>query len=244
MTRERRLPSFNALCGSRFHDEEPIVNRRAIGQRFTALSITPRHHGHAADSARAPCPRPARNSATRRACRRRGRRPSARSAPATMSPLRKVGSFSILTGARPNWSLPLQVQPATDLVAIAEGVRQLRIGLAVLGRGMIDVAAIDHLGLAGRAETVARRRAALAVGAADREIAAVAGAHAIGLRRRHSDCRGAALGAKSSSLAMPSGIRDGRRAGERPKAAEQRREEILAPARPARARRGTHRTAA
>ena len=33
--------------------------------------------------------------------------------PATMSPLRSVGSSSILTGARPIWSLPLQVQPAT-----------------------------------------------------------------------------------------------------------------------------------
>ena len=34
--------------------------------------------------------------------------------PATMSPLRSVGSFSILTGARPIWSLPLQVQPLTS----------------------------------------------------------------------------------------------------------------------------------
>src|ERR1700683_5060754 len=36
------------------------------------------------------------------------------SAPATRSPLRSVGSFSILTGARPMWSLPLQVHPATS----------------------------------------------------------------------------------------------------------------------------------
>ena len=34
--------------------------------------------------------------------------------PATMSPLRRVGSSSILTGASPIWSLPLQVQPATN----------------------------------------------------------------------------------------------------------------------------------
>ena len=34
--------------------------------------------------------------------------------PATMSPLRSVGSFSMLTGARPIWSLPLQVHPATN----------------------------------------------------------------------------------------------------------------------------------
>ena len=81
--------------------------------------------------------------------------------PATMSPLRKVGSSSILTGASPTWSLPLQVQPADDLVAIAERVRQFRIGLAVLGRGVVDVAAIDHLGLARRAEAVAGRRPAL-----------------------------------------------------------------------------------
>ena len=35
------------------------------------------------------------------------------SRPATMSPLRKVGSSSTLTGASPTASLPLQVQPAT-----------------------------------------------------------------------------------------------------------------------------------
>src|SRR5258705_7625902 len=33
--------------------------------------------------------------------------------PATISPLRKVGSSSTLIGARPTGSLPLQVQPAT-----------------------------------------------------------------------------------------------------------------------------------
>src|SRR5204862_537354 len=44
------------------------------------------------------------------------RRPATRRPfwPATMSPLRSVGSSSILTGARPTWSLPLQVQPLTS----------------------------------------------------------------------------------------------------------------------------------
>src|ERR1700760_4619999 len=43
---------------------------------------------------------------------------------------------------------------------------------------MIDVIAVDHFGLAGRAEAVARSLAALFVRARDREVPAVAAAHA------------------------------------------------------------------
>src|SRR5260370_20757372 len=73
------------------------------------------------------------------------------SAPATMSPLRSVGSFSILTGARPIWSLPLHVHP-DQLVAVAKRIRQFGIRRSVLGSGIIDIAAVDHFGLARRAK--------------------------------------------------------------------------------------------
>src|SRR5436190_17836770 len=67
---------------------------------------------------------------------------------------------------------------ADELVAIAERVRQLRIGLAVFGGRVVDTAAGKHFGLARRAETVAARRTACIVRSGDREIAPVAGPHA------------------------------------------------------------------
>src|SRR5207237_975947 len=65
-----------------------------------------------------------------------------------------------------------------QLVAIAKRIRQFRVRLAGLGQGMIDTAAVDHLGFARRAKAAARRRAALAVRAGDWKIAAIAGANA------------------------------------------------------------------
>jgi len=49
---------------------------------------------------------------------------------------------------------------ADEFVAIAERVRQLRIGLAVFGGRVVDAAAVEQLGLARRAEAVAAGRAA------------------------------------------------------------------------------------
>src|SRR5262245_37846457 len=65
-----------------------------------------------------------------------------------------------------------------DLVAIAEGVGQIRIGLAVLGRRIVDAAAIDHFGLRSGTEAAAGFRTALAIATRDREMPSVAGPHA------------------------------------------------------------------
>src|SRR5262249_29241795 len=65
-----------------------------------------------------------------------------------------------------------------DLVAIAEGVGQIRIELAVLGRRIVDPAAIDHFGLRRGTEAAAGFRAALAIAARDREMPSITGAHA------------------------------------------------------------------
>src|SRR5882757_4061303 len=67
---------------------------------------------------------------------------------------------------------------ADELVAIAERVRQVRIGLAVFGGRVVDAAAGEHLGFARRAEAVAAGRAARIVRSGDREITTVAGPHA------------------------------------------------------------------
>src|SRR4051812_18091438 len=68
-----------------------------------------------------------------------------------------------------------------DFVAVAEGVGQLGIRLAVLGGGIVYVAAVDDLGFGRRTQAVAGLRLALAVRARDREMPAVAGTHAEGL---------------------------------------------------------------
>ncbi len=83
--------------------------------------------------------------------------------PATMSPLRKRRIVLDLDRREAERVLAVAGASGHDLVAIAECVRQLGIGLAVLGSGMIDAAAVHHLGIACGAETVARRSAALAV---------------------------------------------------------------------------------
>ena len=87
---------------------------RDAGTRAERSPFALRHHRHALISRDAS--EAARSSAT--APRLSAPRPATISpfSPATMSPLRRVGSSSILTGARPNWSLPLQVQPATSSV--------------------------------------------------------------------------------------------------------------------------------
>src|SRR3981081_3972607 len=68
-----------------------------------------------------------------------------------------------------------------QLAAVAKRIGQFGIGLSALGRGIVDAAAVNDTGVTGRAETVARGRPALTVGCRYREIAPVAGAHAIGL---------------------------------------------------------------
>src|ERR1700753_4041674 len=68
-----------------------------------------------------------------------------------------------------------------DLVAVAIGIRQVRVGLAAFGHSTVDGAAINNLGVARRAEIVARGRPTLIVGCRDRKVATVAGAHAKGL---------------------------------------------------------------
>src|SRR6266849_1074274 len=80
-------------------------------------------------------------------------------------------------------NLILAVAGATrdQLVAVAKGVGQFGIGLSALGRGSVDAAAVNDLGVTGRAKTVARGRPALTVGCRYREIAAVTSAHAKGL---------------------------------------------------------------
>src|SRR5262245_17959227 len=45
--------------------------------------------------------------------------------------------------------------PRDDLLAVAEGIRHLRIGLSTLRRGIVDLAAVDELGVAGGTEIVA-----------------------------------------------------------------------------------------
>ena len=101
--------------------------------------------------------------------------------PAMMSPLRSVGSSSILICASP--SGPCRCSASLhQLVAIAIGVRQVGIRLSAFGDGILDVTAIDHLGLGGRAKTAAGSSPAPIAGRGDRKIATVAGAHAIGLR--------------------------------------------------------------
>ena len=106
---------------------------------------------------------------------------SSPSAPATRSPLRSVGSSSKLDRRQAELVLAVAGASRHDLGAIAERVRQFGIGLAARGGGAVDIAAIDHFGFARRAEAVARGRPAFPVGALQREIAAVAGAYAIGL---------------------------------------------------------------
>src|SRR6202158_2599206 len=68
-----------------------------------------------------------------------------------------------------------------QFVAIAKRIRQFGIRLSALGSGIIDIAAVDHFGLARRTKTAARCRPALAVRCRYRKIAPVAYAHAIGL---------------------------------------------------------------
>ena len=51
-----------------------------------------------------------------------------------------------------------------DLVAVAIGIRQVRVGLAAFGHSTVDGAAINNLGVARRAEIVARGRPTLIVG--------------------------------------------------------------------------------
>ena len=148
------------------------------------------------------------------------------SAPATMSPLRKVGSLSIETGARPAWSLPLQVQPATTSLRYLKAFGSSRIGLAGRRRGMIDVVAIDQFGLARRAEAVAGRRLALRVGPGDREIAPVAGPHAPGLAAATGDARARRLRRLRTVIAEREHRRCARHGRTRAEAAEQIGEEV------------------
>src|SRR6266849_7942255 len=68
-----------------------------------------------------------------------------------------------------------------QLVAVAKRVGKFGIGFSGLGRGIVDAAAVNDFGVAGRAKTVAGGRPALTVRCRYREIAPVAGAHAIGL---------------------------------------------------------------
>ena len=134
-----------------------------------------------------------------------------------MSPGRSVGSPEVSTRARPSPSLPLQEQLSTDLVAIGEGVVEIGIARAVRRDRGVDLAAGEHHGLGRRAERLAqlgRRRAGMAL---QREIAAVAGAHAVdravaeaaGLRRTGAARRrtGRADRRRNCSAAAGSGAR-------------------------------------
>ena len=91
---------------------------------------------------------------------------------------------------------------ADEFIAKAERVRQVGIGLAVVGGGVVDVAAGKHLGFARRAETVAAGRAARIVRSGDREIAAVAGPHAKRLATTAATVTNAPLAPRRVDLAV------------------------------------------
>src|ERR1700722_18942050 len=106
-------------------------------------------------------------------------------------------------GREPELVLAVAGAAVDDFVAIAKRIRQFGIGFAGLGRGVVDIAAIDHLGLAGRTEAVAGGRAALAIGGGEREVAPVAGPYA--------ERRAAAIGAQTWDVVWRKG--DGVAAG-------------------------------
>ena len=72
-----------------------------------------------------------------------------------MSPFAKRRIVLDLDRREPDLVLAVAGAPRDDLVAVAERIRQFGIGLAVLGRGVVDIAAIDDLGFARRAKAAA-----------------------------------------------------------------------------------------
>ena len=96
-----------------------------------------------------------------------------------MSPGRSVGSPERLDAREPEPVLAVARAAVAHLVAIGEGIVEVGVARAVLRDGGVDLAAGEHHGLGRRAERLAqlgRRRAGMAL---QREIAAVAGPHAI-----------------------------------------------------------------
>src|SRR4051794_9434137 len=145
-----------------------------------ALSVTPRHERHATIA-----------GTKLFGCRRevQGRAASIRAATGhhqTMIADHKVAFADggvVLDLERREAELVLAVAgaPGDDFLAIAIGIRQIRIRLAGFRRGAIDISAIHHPGIAGGAEAVARVGPALVIRPADREVTAVARADAVGL---------------------------------------------------------------
>jgi hypothetical protein len=116
-----------------------------------------------------------------------------------------------------------------QLVAIAKRIRQFGIGLAVLGCGAVDIAAIDDFGFARRAKAAACCCAALAVRGRHRKVTPVAGAHAIRLRAAGviADARTrVVLGSEEIALAPKRQPDHGMRAAA-PEPAEQCGEKVL-----------------
>ena len=117
------------------------------------------------------------------------------------------------------------------LLAVEIGVGERRIASAVVRGGVVDFAAVEHLGLARRAQHAAqllRRRAA----ALEREIAAIAQPHAVGVATDGAGCRRRARGALVRSApargTLTGGaIRRRRRFGLLPRAAEEQVEQAL-----------------
>ena len=66
---------------------------------------------------------------------------------------------------KPDRVLAVAGAAGDEFVTIAKGVGQFGIGFAGFGDGAVDIAAIDHLGLAGGAKMVARSGTALIAGA-------------------------------------------------------------------------------